>query len=117
MAWKHPEDATLTMPINSLAMEILRDFEASSGWNRDNWIKVSQQRGTVQGRGMERALSEGWAWLISRGLVAWDPSQPSPNAYFITRLGHALCRERQCAEHERDSNTKNQDGFLLERDL
>jgi len=88
MAWKHPEDATLTMPINSLAMEILRDFEASSGWNRDNWIKVSQQRGTVQGRGMERALSEGWAWLISRGLVAWDPSQSSPNAYFITRLGH-----------------------------
>ena len=88
MAWKHPEDATLTMPINSLAMEILRDFEASSGWNRDNWIKVSRQRGTVQGRGMERALSEGWAWLISRGLVAWDPSQSSPNAYFITRLGH-----------------------------
>ncbi|MEJ7706744.1 MAG: hypothetical protein WKF82_05300 [Nocardioidaceae bacterium] len=88
MAWQHPVDATLSMPINSLAMEILRDFESSNGWNRDSWIKESQQWGTARGREVERALSEGWAWLISRGLVAWDPSQSSPNAYFITRLGH-----------------------------
>lgn len=88
MAWQHPVDATLTMPINSLAIEILRDFKASNGWNRDSWIKESQQWGTAQGRDVERVLSEGWAWLISRGLVAWDPSQSSPNAYFITRLGN-----------------------------
>ena len=88
MAWQHPVDATLAMPINSLAMEILRDFDSSSGWNRDSWIKESQQGGSAQGRPVERALSEGWAWLISRGLVAWDPSQSSANAYFITRLGH-----------------------------
>ena len=76
------------MPINSLAMEILKDFRASDGWNRDNWIKESQQWGSAQGRDVERVLSEGWAWLSSRGLVAWDPSQSSANAYFITRLGH-----------------------------
>lgn len=88
MAWGHPVDATLAMPINSLAIEILKDFKASGGWNRDSWIKESQQWGSAKGQEVERALSEGWAWLISRGLVAWDPSQSSANAYFITRLGH-----------------------------
>lgn len=87
MAWQHPVDATLAMPINSLAMEILRDFKASNGWNRGNWIKESQQNGTARGREVERALSEGWAWLVGRGLVAWDPSQSSADAVFVTRLG------------------------------
>jgi uncharacterized protein (TIGR02391 family) len=86
VAWQHSVDATLAMPINTLAMEILRDF-SDGGWNRDSWIKESQQYGTAQGRGMERALSEGWSWLESRGLVAWDPSQSSANARFVTRLG------------------------------
>jgi uncharacterized protein (TIGR02391 family) len=86
MAWQHLPDATLKMPINTLAMEILRDF-APSGWNRDSWIKESQQRGTARGQEVERCLSEGWAWLESRGLVGWDPGQSSPNARFVTRLG------------------------------
>ena len=45
------------MPINTLAMEILRDF-SHGDWNRDSWIKESQQSGTAQGREMEQALSE-----------------------------------------------------------
>ncbi len=87
MAWHHPDEATLTMPINSLAMEILRDYKQSGGWNRDNWMKESAQWGSAGSRDVQRALSEGWAWLISRGLVAWDPSQSSSDAYFVTRLG------------------------------
>lgn len=86
MAWQHPAGATLAMPINTLAMEILRDFNGG-GWNRDGWIKESQQYGTAQGREVEQALSEGWSWLEARGLVAWDPSQSSANARFVTRLG------------------------------
>jgi len=87
MAWHHPEKATLAMPINSLALEILRDYKQGGGWNRDNWMKESAQSGSAGSREVQRALSEGWAWLISRGLVAWDPSQSSSNAYFVTRLG------------------------------
>lgn len=87
MAWTHPVDVTLAMPINSLAIAILKDFHESGGWNRDNWIKESQQFGTAKGRDVERALSEAWAWLESRGLMAWDPSQSSSNARFVTRLG------------------------------
>ncbi len=60
------------MPINSLAMEILRDFD-QQGWNRDSWIKESQQQGSAKGPEMARALAEGWSWLELRGLVAWDP--------------------------------------------
>lgn len=88
MAWQHPIETTLAMPINSLSLEILKDFRDSKGWNRDNWIKESQQWGTAKGAEVSKALAEGWAWLESRGLVAWDPEQSSPNAYFVTRLGH-----------------------------
>lgn len=34
LAWKHPKDVTLQMPINSLAMEILTDYQTNGGWNR-----------------------------------------------------------------------------------
>lgn len=93
MPWQHPEDATLAMPINTLAMEILRDFKTQGGWNRDNWIKESQQSGTAKSDAVARALAEGWAWLESRGLVAWNPNQSSPNARFITRLGEEALSE------------------------
>lgn len=75
------------MPISSLAMAILSDYSTTGGWNRGNWINESQQRGTAGDTGVARALAEGWAWLISRGLVARDPGQPSADAYFVTRLG------------------------------
>jgi uncharacterized protein (TIGR02391 family) len=68
-------------------MRVLADFKAGNGWNRDSWIKESQQWGSAKSHAMSRALAEAWAWLEARGLVAWNPEQTSPNAYFVTRLG------------------------------
>lgn len=87
MAWKASEEETLSLPISELSMRVLRDFRESEGWNRDSWVKESQQWGSVRSPKMTRALAEAWAWLEARGLVAWNPEQSSPNAYFITRLG------------------------------
>lgn len=87
MAWSADETETLSLPINELSMRVLRDFKQSSGWNRDSWVKESQAYGSVKGPKMVRALAEAWAWLESRGLVAWNPEQGSSDAYFITRLG------------------------------
>ena len=75
------------MPINTLAMEILRDFATDNGWDRHGWILASQQNGPAKGPAAGRAFSEAWQWLESRGLVAWDPAQ-HVNARFVTRLGH-----------------------------
>jgi hypothetical protein len=68
-------------------MRVLADFKAGNGWNRDSWIKESQQWGSAKSQAMSRALAEAWAWLEARGLVAWNPEQNIPNAYFVTRLG------------------------------
>jgi uncharacterized protein (TIGR02391 family) len=87
MAWTMDESDTLGLPVDALALLILSDFKQTGGWNRDSWIKDSEQHGTARDKPVARALSEGWAWLISRGLVARDPAQSSPDAYFVTRLG------------------------------
>lgn len=87
MAWTRSLRDTLSLPLNSLAMEVLRDFRAGGGWNRDSWIKGTVQTGAVSGPAVEKAFAEAWSWLEARGLVAWDPSQQSANARFVTRLG------------------------------
>lgn len=87
MSWRHPDDVTLSLPISELALEVLRDFKQSSGWNRRNWMLESEQWGTLRSKEAKRALGEAWAWLDSRGLIAPDTEQSAAHSYFITRLG------------------------------
>jgi uncharacterized protein (TIGR02391 family) len=85
VAWTLGDSETLALPINELAIRVLRDFRANAGWNSGNWLLGAKSEGASPDA--LRALSEAWAWLESRGLVAWDPSQTTPQSRFVTRLG------------------------------
>jgi hypothetical protein len=87
MVWTQSREDTLGLPIDALALLILRDYQDTSGWNWHNWILESQHHGTASDPQIREALSEGWAWLMTHGLVMRNPSQPSADACQLTRLG------------------------------
>jgi hypothetical protein len=60
-------------------------------------MRESEQYGTARDRAFSAALSEGWAWLMTHGLVVPDAPQSSAAAYQVSRLGeqplrHGLAR-------------------------
>jgi hypothetical protein len=80
------------LPVDQLGLLILRDFVATDGWNSRSYILEAQQyRG--YDRPALRALSEAFAWLSARGLLAPDPDQSSANAVFVTRMGQRVLEE------------------------
>jgi hypothetical protein len=87
MVWTRSPQDTLMLPIDALALLILQDYQETRGWNWHNWILESQQHGTASDPQISEALSEGWAWLMTHGLVMRNPSQHSADAYQLTRLG------------------------------
>lgn len=93
MVWTRSRQETLALPINTLALLILQDYVASNGWNWQNWMRGAEQQGTARDHEVAGALAEGWGWLMTHGLVARDPSQPSADAYRVTRLGKETLRE------------------------
>ena len=79
------EATSLERPLETLALAVLENYAASNAWNRVSWLSGAE---SVLGRGSHmQVLSEAWAWLEARGLVAHDPDQPSEAARFITRAG------------------------------
>jgi uncharacterized protein (TIGR02391 family) len=93
VTWSLSKQETLALPINALALLILGDYRASQGWNWRNWMLESHQFGTGRDPEIGAALAEGWAWLMTHGLVAWNPSQSSPDALRITRLGEQTLKD------------------------
>lgn len=87
MAWTMDKARTLSLPVDALALLILRDYVDGGGWNWQNWMRESEQEGNASDRDISGALSEGWSWLMTHGLVVPDASQHSPNAYRVSRLG------------------------------
>lgn len=77
---------TLALPTDALALLILRDY-APEGWNWRNWMLESKEYGTARDPEVITALSEGWGWLITHGLVVRDFVQDSPDSYRVSRLG------------------------------
>jgi len=80
------EPATIQdLPIETLALAVLQNFDQAGSWNRNNWMQGALSH---LGRGSHLdVLAEAWAWLESRALVAPSPSQSSSEARIITRAG------------------------------
>jgi hypothetical protein len=48
MAWNRWKVETLGLPINALALLILKHFKAVNVWNWQNWMRESEQQGTTR---------------------------------------------------------------------
>ena len=70
MPWTRDRAETLALPVDALALRILESFRDDGGWNWQNWLMESQQYGAARDAEVFDALAEGWAWLITHGLVA-----------------------------------------------
>lgn len=91
--WKLSADEVCALPIDDLALRVLRDARDNDEWNYRNWLLSAQQYGYQGRKATVQALSEAWGWLINRGLVARDINQSASEAIFVTRQGHeALSR-------------------------
>ncbi|MFJ7213515.1 hypothetical protein [Amycolatopsis sp. NPDC098790] len=55
MTWTRNKAETLALPIDALALLILRDYKASDGWNWQNWMRSAEQQGTARDRDVGRA--------------------------------------------------------------
>ncbi|TQL58767.1 uncharacterized protein (TIGR02391 family) [Oryzihumus leptocrescens] len=86
--WTLTPDEIVALPLDELALRILADVKANNEWNWRNWMLSAVQSSAYSRHPQAlRALSEAWGWLRANGLVAWDPSQDSAQAIFVTRRG------------------------------
>jgi len=90
-----PDETVVSLPLEDLALRVLRYF-ADEGWvnrhnltNEPSWTP-SHGSGLAQ---MMKALAEAYDWLAHRGLVALDPAS-SGGWGFITRRGGEFSRIR-----------------------
>ena len=75
----------LDLPLESLALAVLQNFDDAKSWNRHNWMLGAE---SSLGRGPHMyALAEAWSWLEAKAMVASDPGQSSSDARIITRAG------------------------------
>jgi hypothetical protein len=87
-------DEVVEMPLEALALRILRDVDETNEWNSYNWMNARQQSPEFSRRSDAlRAFEEAWAWLRAKALVAHDPSQSHEAAIFITRRGRQALEE------------------------
>ena len=60
MPWTCKHDETLKLPIDALAVLVLKDYVEGDGWNWQNWMRESEQYGTARDPRISLALSEAW---------------------------------------------------------
>jgi hypothetical protein len=73
MALSLSPDEVVEMPIDALALRILRDVDETSEWNSYNWM-IGRQHSPDFSRREDalRAFEEAWAWLRAKALVAHE---------------------------------------------
>lgn len=84
VTWTTSKAETLALPIDALALLILRSYRDGSGWNWQSWVRGAEQYGNASDPDISAALGEGWGWLMTHGLVVPDASQNSSSAYRIS---------------------------------
>jgi uncharacterized protein (TIGR02391 family) len=83
-----PQDA-IALPVDELALLVLKDFAATNEWNEYNY--GNRHRQDVEGYASNRqaldAISEAIAWLGTHGMIARRTEDNNPNSIFVTRWG------------------------------
>ncbi|GAA1959447.1 TIGR02391 family protein [Catenulispora subtropica] len=83
-------DDVVSLPLDDLALRVLKSARAAGERNWQNWLLGARNRGYPTRPDAAQALSEAWAWLQNRGLIAWDVEQSStPGMFVISRQGEA----------------------------
>jgi len=90
-------EQVLSLPVDQVALEILRDVATNEGetFHPHNWLNQAIQSGSYgdpRGLAMVR-LSEAWTWIQNKGLVTHDPSQSTLGWSMMTRLGRRVIDE------------------------
>lgn len=88
-----PPDEALGLPIDRLALRILRlESDQDGSPNRHNFLNGAEQNyqrnGVPNRRKVVEALAEGYDWLLRHGLVSKQLGRDT--WMFITRKGHAV---------------------------
>jgi len=86
------DDQIQKLPIDRLALLVLKHCDESGEWNTHNFLNSARHRGV--GQTALACLSEAMNWLIAQGLVARDkPGQTSAQSIFVTRAGKRVLAE------------------------
>jgi uncharacterized protein (TIGR02391 family) len=87
----------LSLPIDDLAMRVLRHFAERGDVNRHNLTNKPAWSGHGSGKELDemmQALAEAYDWLERHGLVARKPASGSSEWAFITRLGYKVLEDQ-----------------------
>lgn len=87
--WPLQADDVIGLPLDELALLVLRDAAAQGTWNWRNWL-LSARRNYPQRPDALQALAEAWSWLHTHGLISWSFNQDSDAAFSISRHGHQV---------------------------
>jgi hypothetical protein len=92
LPWILSPDEALALPLDELALSILRDAHANQEWNYRNWLLKAQQNAYPDRPDALLACAEAWGWLQAKGLIAPDPLKGSSEAFVISRRGLSSSR-------------------------
>jgi len=84
-------DEALELPVDELAMLVLRDlatFHEANEYNYGNHLRQDMASGYAASREARKAVYEAIAWLHARGLIARKIEETSLSIIFVTRWGH-----------------------------
>src|SRR5438270_9332293 len=84
--WDVEADTLLALPVDDLALRILKDARDTNEKNWHTWIAKAKPR-YADRRDVHIPLAEAWAWLSNRGLIVWDPDQSGAGFFVISRQG------------------------------
>jgi uncharacterized protein (TIGR02391 family) len=92
-----PAQQALELPLDELALRLLRFFERKGLPNRHNLTLANDYWRDYDFADREaemlRAAQEAWDWLVANGFLSREPSQHSPDWAFITRRGQELLED------------------------
>jgi len=86
--WTLDADEVVALPVDELALLVLRDVRSNDEWHWRNWMNAVRQHAYPTRQDAQQALAEAWGWLLSRGLITiWHPTQDHREAFVISRKG------------------------------